>query len=87
LVAEEVAELFPELVTRGGDGRPFGVRYELLSVLLLGELQKELARNDKQEQHLEELGTRLAALEDGESDDADAERGATHWKASSGFSH
>ena len=44
LIAEEVAKLFPELVTRDRDGRPFAVRYELLSVLLLDELQRQHAR-------------------------------------------
>jgi len=35
LVAEEVAEVFPELVSFGVDGEPVGVHYSKLSVLLL----------------------------------------------------
>jgi hypothetical protein len=41
LVAEEVAEVFPELVHPDGDGTPYSVRYHLLSVLLLNELQRQ----------------------------------------------
>lgn len=39
LVAEEVAEIMPELV-HYKDDEPYAVRYELLSVLLLNELKK-----------------------------------------------
>ncbi|HUO86174.1 MAG TPA: tail fiber domain-containing protein [Thermoanaerobaculia bacterium] len=53
LIAEEVAELFPELVTRDREGSPYGVRYDLLSVLLLDEVQ--------------ELRARLGVLEAGEA--------------------
>lgn len=38
LIAEEVAEVFPELVIRDRDGRPETVRYHVLSTLLLNEL-------------------------------------------------
>jgi len=40
LIAEEVYEIFPELVEVDKEGRPDGVRYQLLSVLLLQELKK-----------------------------------------------
>ena len=40
LVAEEVAEVMPELVVHDGEGRPEAVKYRLLSVLLLNEVQK-----------------------------------------------
>jgi hypothetical protein len=53
LIAEEVAEVFPELVVRDDDGQPFTVKYHLLAPMLLNELQG-LAR---------ELEARLAALE------------------------
>ncbi|HUP21562.1 MAG TPA: tail fiber domain-containing protein, partial [Thermoanaerobaculia bacterium] len=39
LVAEEVAEVFPELVVFDEAGRPETVKYHLLSALLLGEVQ------------------------------------------------
>jgi hypothetical protein len=41
LIAEEVAEAFPELVVRNADGQPETVAYQLLGGLLLNELQKE----------------------------------------------
>jgi hypothetical protein len=31
LIAEEVAEIYPELVVRGTDGQPAGVKYHVLS--------------------------------------------------------
>lgn len=44
LIAEEVAEVFPQLVSTDKDGRPFTVRYDLLTPLLLNELQKQHRR-------------------------------------------
>ncbi|MBI4514725.1 MAG: DNRLRE domain-containing protein [Deltaproteobacteria bacterium] len=41
LIAEEVARVFPELADLDSDGKPVTVRYHLLSVLLLNELQKQ----------------------------------------------
>lgn len=41
LIAEETAEILPELVAYGEDGKPFSVRYELVSILLLDELKKK----------------------------------------------
>jgi len=40
LIAEDVAELFPELVILNEDSKAIGIRYDLLSVLLLNELKK-----------------------------------------------
>jgi hypothetical protein len=62
LIAEEVAELFPELVGLDEQGHPISVRYDLLSVLLLSELQREHERNDAQERELQEQARELAAL-------------------------
>jgi len=52
LIAEEVAEVLPELVVDNKDGEPETVAYHLLPAMLLNELQKEHAMN---EQHSEEL--------------------------------
>lgn len=41
LIAEEVAEIFPELVLNDEEGRPYTVRYHLLTPLLLGEIQRQ----------------------------------------------
>jgi hypothetical protein len=54
LIAEEVAEVFPELVVYNKDGQPETVAYHLLAGLLLNELQK-------QHQQVEEQTERLAA--------------------------
>ncbi len=69
LIAEEVAEVFPELVVYDEEGRPFTVKYHLLSSMLLNELQEVKAE-------LEELrsgcAARLDALEEGASPAAPA---------------
>ena len=41
LIAEEVEEVFPELVIHDPDGRSMSVKYHLLSPLLLSELQRQ----------------------------------------------
>ena len=42
LIAEEVAEIYPELVVRDTDGQPAGVRcYHVLPAMLLNELQRQ----------------------------------------------
>jgi hypothetical protein len=40
LIAEEVAEVFPELVVYDARGRPETVKYHLLVPLLLNEMQR-----------------------------------------------
>jgi len=40
LIAEEVAKVYPELVTRNAEGEIEGVRYEELTPLLLNEFQR-----------------------------------------------
>jgi trimeric autotransporter adhesin len=50
LVAEEVARVYPELVTYGADGKVETVRYSELAAMLINELQKqsrELQRQTK----------------------------------------
>lgn len=41
LIAEEVAQIYPELVPCDKDGQPYTVRYQYLAPMLLNELQKE----------------------------------------------
>jgi hypothetical protein len=59
LVAEEVAEVFPELAVRNPQGEIETVHYETLNVLLLNELQEQQKRIDRLEQTLREV---LAAI-------------------------
>ena len=56
LIAEEVYKIMPDIVITDAQGRPFSVRYDLLSTLLLKEVQNH--RNE-----LREYKSRLAALE------------------------
>ena len=46
LIAEEVAEIFPELVVYDEEGQPFTVKYHVLSSMLLNELQKHASEKD-----------------------------------------
>ena len=62
LVAEEVAEVFPELAVRGADGQVETVHYETLNVLLLNELQEQVRVNNDQQQRIEALERKLNAL-------------------------
>ncbi len=43
LIAEEVAKVYPELVTHDAQGKIDGVRYEELAPILLNEVQKQAA--------------------------------------------
>jgi len=58
LIAEEVATVFPELVTYDTEGRPATVRYDLLAPLLLNELQKLRLEMAHQESEIAELRAR-----------------------------
>jgi hypothetical protein len=44
LIAEEVAELYPDLVTYDPDGKPYTVKYQYLTTMLLNEMQKQYHR-------------------------------------------
>lgn len=64
LIAEEVATAFPELVVRNEEGSPQTVKYRLLAVLLLNELQRhdeELREQRRLHRRHEELIGRLLA--------------------------
>ncbi len=61
LIAEEVAEVWSELVAYDEKGRPETVRYHLLVPLLLNELQRERERGEGQERRLEALEAELRA--------------------------
>jgi len=56
LIAEEVAEVFPELAVRNAEGEPETVKYQDLAPLLLNEVQKLMSENA-------ELKLRLAERE------------------------
>jgi hypothetical protein len=56
LIAEEVAEIYPELVNYSEDNRPNTVYYQFVNAMLLNEVQK-------QHRKIEDLEARLARLE------------------------
>jgi hypothetical protein len=70
LIAEEVAEVYPDLVARSADGQIETVKYQLLDPMLLNELQKQNAtiasqkeQIGAQEQQIRSLEERMAKLE------------------------
>jgi len=62
LIAEEVAEVFPDLVVFNSEGRPETVKYRLLSSLLLNELQKQHRQLNGQVAEIGELKEQLTEL-------------------------
>src|SRR4029453_12305868 len=62
LIAEEVAEISPELITRDEEGNPQSVRYEAINAMLLNEFLKEHRKNEKQEVTITELKVQIATL-------------------------
>jgi polyhydroxyalkanoate synthesis regulator phasin len=52
LIAEEVAEVYPELVTRNKDGEVEAVMYQFLAPMLLNEVQKQRRQIEQHEQRI-----------------------------------
>jgi len=63
LIAEEVADVYPDLVTHSADGQIETVKYQVLDSMLLNELQKEHKQVQEQAETIRMLETRLAVLE------------------------
>jgi len=77
LIAEELAQVYPELVTYDEQGRPNAIKYQYLTPMLLNEVQKQHAvigkqqaviqaqeeRAQAQEQQIQDLQKRLARME------------------------
>jgi hypothetical protein len=65
LIAEEVADVYPDLVAYGTDGQPVTVRYHLINALLLNVVQKHNRMIEELEkQHRAEMVALLARLAD-----------------------
>jgi hypothetical protein len=60
LIAEEVAEIYPELVTHDKDGQPETVMYQFLAPMLLDVVQKQQKTIETLERRLEALEKQLA---------------------------
>jgi hypothetical protein len=65
LIAEEVAEVNPDLVTRDADGEIYSVRYEAVNAMLLNEFLKEHKKVEKQQATIADLKTMVAKQEKG----------------------
>lgn len=63
LVAEEVAEVYPDLVAHSADGQIESVKYQVLDSMLLNEVQRQQTRIRGLEQQLQEQQERMAKLE------------------------
>jgi len=61
LIAEEVAEVFPQLVQYDKEGKPFTVYYHELTPLLLAEVQKEHEKVVAQQSEIASLKQQLVA--------------------------
>ena len=62
LIAEEVAQVYPELVTRNEAGEIEGVRYEALTPLLLKEVQGQHQQLATQAQQLATQAQQIQAV-------------------------
>jgi trimeric autotransporter adhesin len=59
LIAEEVAEINPDLITRDEDGKPQTVRYEAVNAMLLNEFLKEHRTVQEQQKEIDALKVEL----------------------------
>jgi endosialidase-like protein len=62
LIAEEVAEVNPDLVGRNPEGLPESVRYEQVNAMLLNEFLKEHRKGEEQDCKIQEQQTTIAEL-------------------------
>ena len=62
LIAEEVAEVYPDLVGRNPEGEPESVRYEQINAMLLNEFLKEHRKVEKLEATVADLAEQLQKI-------------------------
>lgn len=62
LIAEEVAEVNPDLVVRDEKGEIYTVRYEAVNAMLLNEFLKEHRRGEEQDLKIQQQETTIAEL-------------------------
>ena len=62
LIAEEVAEVYPDLVAHSADGQIETVKYQVLDSMLLNEVQRQQAEIGAQKNEIRQLGEQLAQL-------------------------
>jgi hypothetical protein len=64
LIAEEVADVYPDLVVYDRDGKPETVRYHLVNALLLNEVQKQHRTAEAQEKLIGQQKAEIEALKE-----------------------
>ncbi len=62
LIAEEVAEVNPDLVVRDEEGKAYSVRYDQVNAMLLNEFLKEHRKNEEQEATIARQQKQIEAL-------------------------
>jgi hypothetical protein len=62
LIAEEVAEVHPDLVVRDREGKPYSVRYDQVNAMLLNEFLKEHRKVEKLEASVADLAAQVRKL-------------------------
>jgi hypothetical protein len=62
LVAEEVAEIYPDLVAHSADGQIETVKYQVLDSMLLNEMQRQQRMIEQQMHEIEALKAQLSGL-------------------------
>jgi hypothetical protein len=60
LIAEDVAEVNPDLVVRDADGKPFTVRYDAVNAMLLNEFLKAHKKVEEQQTNITQLNSKMA---------------------------
>src|SRR5262249_27966864 len=55
LIAEEVAEVYPDLVAHSADGQIETVKYQVLDAMLLNEMQRQQRTIEQQQNEIERL--------------------------------
>jgi hypothetical protein len=63
LIAEEVAQVNPDLIVRDKNGDIYTVRYDAVNVMLLNEFLKEHGNVEQQARKLQEQGATIARLQ------------------------
>jgi uncharacterized coiled-coil protein SlyX len=60
LIAEDVAEVNPDLVVLDGDGEPLTVRNDAVNAMLLNEFLKEHKKVEEQQTNITQLNSKMA---------------------------
>jgi hypothetical protein len=64
LIAEEVEEIYPELVAHSADGQSESVKYQVLDSMLLNEVQRQHAKITSQAEQIRALAQQLKEQQD-----------------------